>query len=260
MALIVQALRNEQQRHRNERNPNLDCLSLQTSFLSSTAADTSCDIAVQVIKRGRKISWLRADMLQSEKVRATAVAAFGTYDLAPTENIVPSEEVNAMNFESERWKSSAVTKLISPLGNLPLRYQWRFAPQDEETYAHMTSLKLKKDKCPTNYFVYMRHEDSTEPITVESLVAMADATVPTVKGLFSNGHSHWVPTLSFDTQIFAQPRADLEWVLCEFSLVATSPGRCTQRTSIYDPETGALLCRSTQGALNEAPQQDKSKM
>mmetsp|Transcript_16166 Transcript_16166/g.31261 ORF Transcript_16166/g.31261 Transcript_16166/m.31261 type:complete len:303 (+) Transcript_16166:53-961(+) len=260
MAMVLRALRNEQERHGVEKESNVNCLLMQTTFFSSTAGNSPCEIVVQVIKRGRKISWLRGDLRQSGKTRLSATAAFGKYDVSPAANIVPFEDVSAMNFESERWKTSVVAKPAGTERVLFHRYTWRFPPRDADIFLRMVAEKDMPGQCPTNFFVYMQHEDAQEPITAESLAAIADAAIPTVKGLLPFGDSNWVPTLTFDMHIFAEPRPELKWVFCEFNLEATSKGRCIQGVSMYDPETGALLCRASQGALNEAKQQNKSNL
>ncbi|GBG33168.1 Hypothetical Protein FCC1311_093922 [Hondaea fermentalgiana] len=258
MALILRAMRNEQKRHGLDKESNLDCLHMQHSFLAATVGNAPCDITVRVIKRGRTLSWVSAELQQAAKVRIMAIAGFGKYDPCPATNYIPVEDVKLINTQSERFKSSSIPKGNGETRELFSRWVWNFPPGDKDVYLRMTSQQEHPDPCPTKFNVYMRHEDRSEPITVESLVAISDAAIPTIKALLPFGDMGWVPTLSFNSYLFAEPRPDLEWVYCEFNLEAASEGRSIQGVSIFDPETGALLCRASQGALNVAEQKDQS--
>merc|ERR1712183_891806 len=105
------------------------------------------------------------------------------------------------------------------------------------------------EPCPAEYRVWVRHEDPSDPISVESLAQFTDCNVPTVKATQPIGSADWVPTLQMDITFYREPRAGMEWALAHFYLESSSGDRMIEGADIYDPETTELLCSSKQMAL-----------
>jgi len=254
MALLMRAMRNEQELRQNNRNK--DCQGMQVSFLSSAAHSQPCEVHVQVLKRGRTLSWLRAELRQKNKLRLTCNSVFGKYHPSGAQSFAGKVDLPPPDEIKKDFNLGQETLRTRQLFN---RWRFRSTQEFEAIYMHLLSLKRLGRPCPPCLKIYIGHE-LDEPMTVESLAAISDSVIPTVKALRPWKDSAWVPTMTFDLQVFAAPRPETKWIKCHFRLEANAERRNCEVVELFEGSSDRLLARGIQSALTQAQQTDKSKM
>lgn len=266
MAMMLRAMTDEQrmQTAAGRDSGNVDCFSLTCAFVGSTASLRSCSVRVQAVKRGRRVSFLRSQLVQGGSVRIDCSATFGRFDDSAAER-------TNVGFDSKAAAAAAMaqrTDLVEPSGTSELladrklfsQWRTRYPPRDWATFLKMVGYGDdwdSADTCPTSYSYLARHADaSDDTLTLETLAALADANIPTVKSV-PGKHEGWNPTLVFNSTFFARPAPSLTEVLAIYRLGAHSDARTSEECDIFDPITGQLLCHSRQSGLINIAQSSK---
>jgi len=255
MGVVVRALR-EDQRRRADGNPDL--LSANFTFLNSSVGGEACEVVVRVLKAGRLVTTLQADLEQRGKVRVQCTAMFGKFGDGPTRKAQPGPaDVPRSGVRPPSEEELAASEADPPLREQPTkqvleRFRWWFmSDTDLRAYQHMLSVRdwSGPGAAPTGYRCLASLEHADEALSVEALACLVDVNVPCIFGVLPREQRTWAPTLAFDLQFFAPVPDGARWVHADYQLHAHGPTRFTADCELADPRTGAVLAVARQSAL-----------
>lgn len=222
MALAVAALRDCVPQHP-------DPLSVTVHYLRPGAGDEACELRTEVLRSGRSVSTLRAQLSQHGKARLELIASMGSLAAAPETTLTLA--MPAMPAPEQCIARSGEAQGIF----LPLlqRMEILLHPQESKP-ASMNAARLSG---------YARFKDGRDPDTL-SMLLFADAFPPTVFGLL--GMVGWVPTIELTVHVRRRPAPG--WLLGQFRVEDLSDGRMIEDGALWD-STGQLVARSRQLAM-----------
>ncbi|MGE0312981.1 MAG: thioesterase family protein [Lautropia sp.] len=226
MAIAVAAVRARVPQHP-------DPLSVTVHYQRPGAGDEACEVVTEVLRSGRSVSTVRAQLLQQGKPRLDLVAAMG---------VLPSPEAVAANPsltipppampapDACIARTGAVQGIFIPL----LERMDILLHPDESKPASMNEARVSG---------YARFRDGRAPDTLSALL-FADAFPPAVFSLL--GLVGWVPTIELTVHVRRRPAPG--WVLGRFRVDDLADGRMIEDGALWDSE-GTLFARSRQLAM-----------
>lgn len=207
-----------------------DPLSVTTHFLRPGAGDAPATVEVEPLRVGRTIGTVRGRMVQQDRSRIEAIAAFtdssrtdGVVDLAvPPFDLPPPDECR-----SRAQLEQGVELPI--MQRLDVRVHPDMAIGGESATAEIAG--------------WIRFADH-RPVDAFALALFADAFPPSLFSLL--GHVGWVPTIELTVQVRRRPVVG--WIRGHFFTRDAVGDRLIEDGMLWD-ESGALVAQSRQVGL-----------
>ncbi len=214
-----------------------DVLALSTNFISAPSLGVG-EAEVEVVKEGRRVSFLRVRLRVDGRVVTDSLVTWGTLDEVPA-----------------RYQYSAPPALSPPESCPP-------APRAEGMTLH-DALDLRVDPSqgrwweeadPTRGFhdTWLARRDGAQEWDTLSLFFAADCLWPATVPLGSSG---WVPTLQLTTYLRQRPRG--QWLRARQRCEVVVGESVDERCELFD-ERGVLVAVSQQLALVRFPDGESS--
>ena len=187
-----------------------------------------CEVAVEVIRHGRSVSFARASMQQDGHELVTAAASLAEGFEAPS-----FDEGDGSDFDG--WTAADGIPADIPTGpiEIPLHRQFDYRPHVSGSMRVGGWIRFREsgvlDEC--------------------ALVAMTDAWwPPVIAEMHRFDRPMAVPTIDLTVHLRLRPPADTEWVQAIYSSPLADDGYLTEHARLRVPGTG-LVAESTQLAI-----------
>ncbi len=208
-----------------------DAVSLTTHFLRPGVAGEPCVIDVEIVRAGRTLTTVRANLSQQGKVRLVVMAAYA--DLAEpmgpdTDITVPERDM--LEPEACIPRTGDLQGIdIALVNKLDVRIQPDLATPGESGVAEIAG--------------WIRHKDGRQP-DVSSLLLFVDCFPPSPLGAL--GAVGWVPSVELTVHVRCRPAPG--WIKASLRTDDLTEGRMIETGCFWD-STGALVAQSRQLAL-----------
>ncbi len=210
-----------------------DPLSVTVHYQRPGAGDEPCEVSTEILRSGRTVSTVRAQLQQQGKPRLDLVAAMGNLaasdaaagdamlTIAPPPMPTPDECIA---------RSGEAQGIFLPLLK---RMEIRLNPAESKP-ASIAEARVSG---------YARFLDGRAPDSLSALL-FADAFPPAVFSLL--GLVGWVPTIELTVHVRRRPAPG--WVLGQFKVDDLADGRMIEDGALWD-SNGTLFARSRQLAM-----------
>ena len=204
---------------------HVDPLTLTVHFLRPATSGTSAEISTELIRAGRRVSTVRATLVQEGARRLEAIGAFGQLGEMPSPTLT----------------------LPPPILPPPEECQPR-SPKEQGVTLHLedhiqTLIPEDVSNGRAEITGWIRFRDGRAPDLL-ALALFADAFPPSIFRLL--GRVGWVPTIELTVQFRARPEPG--WVCGRFVTDDVTDGRMIETGALWD-NAGTLVARSRQLAL-----------
>lgn len=235
-----------------------DPLTVTTHFLRPALAGAGADLGVEVIRRGRRTSTVRASLTQGQKVRLESMATFGELglgarsdpglDIAPPDLPAPEDCVDRSRLAQgdEPALLSRIDARIDP-AQAPIMSSPGDSP--ETSTANSTEKPTGDQGMATANAAdatiagWMRFHDG-RPVDSRALVLFADCFPPSV--FSAVGRTGWVPTIELTVHVRRRPVPG--WIRARFTTRDLAGDLLIEDGLLWD-ETGQVVAQSRQLAL-----------
>jgi len=226
------------------------------------------EVTVDVIKAGRSVSTAQASLVQDGREKIRVLATFGapkaepssttlTPDRAAPPMLPPVEQCTEPFAEGGTANApdqirDRIVLMLAP-DEAKMMTGVRAMNADGTVQARDDSAKSKDAKAA--YQGYMKFRDDS-PITRDSLLPFADASIPPVLAVSPGG---WVPTMSWSAVLLKDPNPS-GWLKFKFSSRQLHDGFTNEEGEIWDSDGNLVALTQQLAMFNPAQQQNKSKM
>lgn len=214
--------------------PHPDPLSLTAHFLRPGAPGRPAEVTAQIVREGRTITTVRAQLAQEGTARLELLAAFGDLSAIGSTEAVDgdlADPLPALPAPAECVVRSGTEQGIE----LPILDRLDIVIHPDQARAGQAGVPEVSG--------WIRLADGAAPDTA-ALVLFADAFPPSLFG--SLGVVGWVPTIELTVHVRRRPAPG--WILGRFTTRDLVDGRMIEDGQLWD-ETGALVARSRQLGL-----------
>lgn len=214
-----------------ELAPHSDPLTVTTHFLRPGIGGIPAEIRAEVIRSGRSITNVRANLVQDGKQRIEVLAVFGDLSFVDRSHTPVTIEPPEIPEPEDCVSRSLIRQGV----DLPLLERLNIRVPFEQVKAGETGMPVVSG--------WIRLSDGTEP-DICSAILFADAFPPAIFGIL--GAVGWVPTIELTTHLRRRPKAG--WVLGRFETDDLCDGRMVESGALWD-QSGQLIVQTRQLGL-----------